>query len=743
MRGKNTSKDAKIKRMQQLADIKGTQNVANESKTSNLGTLISFKKANNGINYGIIKENKNYYIKKGGKKEAPDVFDFTYIGGLGNKTDYQYKNLAEADKNMNMVLQSINETESLKLDNNRSKMLHEQKEESVEEKNNEVDDEEERREPESPEEKIEKAEDALEKVEDKTEKDVESDPVDTEVPDLDKPDEFPDLEMPGEEAPGEEAPEEETPEEETPGDDDLPDLDDLDLGDEEGEEKPEKEPSVDEPSEDEPSKGEPSEEDDSILLGQIKSKLGKLNNLISSVPMESSKIQEFTKSFLTTITKKDNFDDIDVKERKKMSDMVMKTIEADDDELAAKIAADERMVDEEKEKCAECGDFKSFMESKGYTLEGVLECGNDEMATNISEYANAYYEGVNDGDFENMSLYSNDEINKTLSEEFGHDEYVKEMNECGDKKIYENKEDRVAQLSELWGGSKQDESYDTAHVETQPNLKTDQSDVLNEEDGDEEKESDFEDKEKESDFSDDSFIDFTPDADNLGAGVVKPDTAPTTSTDINVDAENKTINIAMNEQKLRKYVQKRIQMIKEGKISLNESKNKTVNEIDNMIREELNEQKIRKYVRERLLEKRGLKKPKINESKKSSKLKKLDEMIDMEYDNHEKETKLRKYVRNRLEEMTGKRKPVLNENKKSDKLKKLDKMIAEQFDMAKKLYEGSTPRKSKNIDGVTVYKVDGDFEFYIPSGMTGDKFKAWKNKNKKEIDDFKKTSLKE
>ena len=55
------------------------------------------------------------------------------------------------------------------------------------------------------------------------------------------------------------------------------------------------------------------------------------------------------------------------------------------------------------------------------------------------------------------------------------------------------------------------------------------------------------------------------------------------------------------------------------------------------------------------------------------------------------ENKIRKYVRNRLEEITGIKKPVLNEDKKSEKLKKLDKIIAEQF----KLYENISKKKTK------------------------------------------------
>ena len=95
------------------------------------------------------------------------------------------------------------------------------------------------------------------------------------------------------------------------------------------------------------------------------------------------------------------------------------------------------------------------------------------------------------------------------------------------------------------------------------------------------------------------------DAENLGAAVVKPDGAPTTGVDVEVDGENKTVNISMNEG----------------------------------------------------------------------------------------EAKLRKYIRNRLEEMAGTRKPTLNESVKSDKIKKLDSMIEEQVALFESMMEENLGQK--------------------------------------------------
>lgn len=58
---------------------------------------------------------------------------------------------------------------------------------------------------------------------------------------------------------------------------------------------------------------------------------------------------------------------------------------------------------------------------------------------------------------------------------------------------------------------------------------------------------------------------------------------------------------------------------------------------------------------------------------------------------NETETKLRKYIRNRLEEHAGIRKPSLNESKKTETIQKLDRIIDKQF----KLFESELKKKVK------------------------------------------------
>ena len=115
----HTSEDAFYERMRNLADVNKTS--IKESQNRALGTLIDYKRAADGVAYGIIKENHHYYVKKGGIKSDPNVADFAYIGGLENVTNFQYKSLAEADKQRNMLFHTINEAVSLRPSNTGSK----------------------------------------------------------------------------------------------------------------------------------------------------------------------------------------------------------------------------------------------------------------------------------------------------------------------------------------------------------------------------------------------------------------------------------------------------------------------------------------------------------------------------------------------------------------------------------------------------------------------------------------------
>ena len=127
------SEQAYYDRLKELAEVKKTS--TNENKGGNLGTLIDYKRSSDGVAFGIVKENHKYYIKKGGLKENLDVSDFVYISGLGNIKQYQYNSLAEADKNRNMLLNTINETTSLKFNEDKISDEIEQAEKKLDDAN--------------------------------------------------------------------------------------------------------------------------------------------------------------------------------------------------------------------------------------------------------------------------------------------------------------------------------------------------------------------------------------------------------------------------------------------------------------------------------------------------------------------------------------------------------------------------------------------------------------------------------
>ena len=65
---KHTNKEAYFERLKNLAEV--NKPALKESKIRNLGSLIDYKRAADGVAYGIVKENHNYFLK---------VFDIVMI----------------------------------------------------------------------------------------------------------------------------------------------------------------------------------------------------------------------------------------------------------------------------------------------------------------------------------------------------------------------------------------------------------------------------------------------------------------------------------------------------------------------------------------------------------------------------------------------------------------------------------------------------------------------------------------
>ena len=473
--GKHSNKEAYFRRLQELAQVNKKVSV-NETKGRTLGTLIDFKTAADGYTYGIIKENHHYYIKKSNNSNNPDITDFAYIGGLGNITDYQYKKLSDADKNRNMILNTINEAYSTKMSKTSSKpqtnkkMLSENVDEDAEEE-------------------IAQAEDKLDDLEAVT---AEPAPA-PEMPDVGT-EEFPETptdspegaaamddigaapeageETPaaepapeaGEEMPdmgGEEAPAEEPAPE---GGEEVPDLDGLGLDDEGGEEVPAEEPEGEEGEEtpaEEP-EGEEGEEDlsaqdqDSLVSREIEKAIGKLGHRIRKTDLTDEQTSSYLKQLISAF--KGDLKDLEIEDRKEIADKILKIVPDEDIEDLDVSGEDEEGLPmaaetEEKDICAECGSFVQYAESRGYTSESILEATNEEMANLAGGYINAYKDGMNEGDYTSVATHLTQESFEMLKEEYGFDdedlsEFQSALNECGDD------EDRMKKMNELWGGLK-------------------------------------------------------------------------------------------------------------------------------------------------------------------------------------------------------------------------------------------------------------------------------------------------
>ena len=82
----------------------------NESNDLRTHTLEYHAIAADGKSYGIIRECNKYYIKTAPKDKEMVAEAYDYIGGFCNKGSYEYKSYANAMKNFEMKMSSINET---------------------------------------------------------------------------------------------------------------------------------------------------------------------------------------------------------------------------------------------------------------------------------------------------------------------------------------------------------------------------------------------------------------------------------------------------------------------------------------------------------------------------------------------------------------------------------------------------------------------------------------------------------
>ena len=99
----STAENSALQRMKDLMNY----GRVNESKQPYRG-IENTKVGADGRIYAVIREGSHYFIKVSDKKQ-PLVEDFNYIGGFRNRNDYKYDSFANAQKNFDMKMASINE----------------------------------------------------------------------------------------------------------------------------------------------------------------------------------------------------------------------------------------------------------------------------------------------------------------------------------------------------------------------------------------------------------------------------------------------------------------------------------------------------------------------------------------------------------------------------------------------------------------------------------------------------------
>ena len=117
---RNLTNPKKIKgqdKLNRIKDLMGKMNTINESDSTSEVELI--KKGANGVVYGIVRENRNYFIKTSEKTSGKFISeDFKYVGGLQNKSSEKYKSYADALKHLNLKFDMLNESFGIETNTN-------------------------------------------------------------------------------------------------------------------------------------------------------------------------------------------------------------------------------------------------------------------------------------------------------------------------------------------------------------------------------------------------------------------------------------------------------------------------------------------------------------------------------------------------------------------------------------------------------------------------------------------------
>lgn len=424
-------RNALIQRMNELADTKSVHNSNTNPRT--IGTLVDYKRSGDGVAYGIIKENHHYYIKKGSVRTNLNESDFVYIGGLENITNYQYKSFADADKNRNMLLNTINESLTYSLS---KKKINE----------NEIDD------------KISNTEEKMSNLENSTNNDAEAEIAAgfESEPENNEPI--------GDETPStEEMPATEEPSTEDSGDTSDIDIDSIDLGN--TEDNPQEEPETNDTGD---TSSDETPDIDSIdtnvddntddnagdytddPLKEIEKSIGKLTNKIRKAEITPEQTKVFVNSFLASF--KDKFPDVEIEDRKDMANRILKVVPDEDVESLSDTVSNDEEVNECNSK------FIQYAESMGYDSANALMEDEEGVTNLISGFANN--EEPNDNDDDELNTIAmiikvvNPEILNKLKTDYGHDEYAEKLQPYVDQMNEGSEDDNIQKIDELFGGLK-------------------------------------------------------------------------------------------------------------------------------------------------------------------------------------------------------------------------------------------------------------------------------------------------
>ena len=709
---KNISEEAFKARVQHLAGVKN--DAVNESKNRTLGTLIDFERAANGVAYGIVKEQHKYYIKKGGLNENLSVADFAYIGGLENLTDYQYSKLSEAEKNRNMLLKTINESLNMKVSKTGSKkaILTEDKAgQEIEMAASKVDDLEDATAaadvPAEPVPEVPAADDGAAEME----AGIEAMPADGgDMPPVGDvaPEGGEEVAVDAEVSAGEEGVE----------DDEAVAADgEIEAGEEEvAVEDPQDETTreIEKDLGKLTNKLRKTELTDSQVISYVKSFLAAFKEKFPDIDIEDRK--EMAEK-ITKVVPPEDIEDLG------------QNVEDSEVDTDITINEPEEVDVAEAKECSECGSFAKYAESRGYDAQSIRECGEEEMANLVSGYANAHGEGQNDGDFKAIALFITPEIIEKLKGEYGHDEFAGqiepvemddeertiEINELfgglsalgkaagagikkGAQKVGQAVADKASQVKQgvQQAATNVKQTYHAGELPKEVKRLEKQAADLGAQIGALNKR-----MQKAGGQPINVASILTTIKNQMGAGGAANlgkygSVQEEESIAVEEPVDHTGIEKPVNEEGIPvDHVQSQPPMEEDVEIKVSEKEGKKLS-ADNTPEVEMKENAIAGGF----------------EAMGGGVVKPDGAGVTMS----ESEQKLRKYVRNRLEEMAGIKKPSLNESKKSEKLQKLDKLIEKQF----KLYESEAKENlNENINEILGMGVAERFAKLNPQDADG------------------------